>query len=103
MIDGVKYYSNASNFAYAKTLSNAASEGKIYRISLKPDQIHTRLNSDKNIVGEVRKIDNLIDETDLNQFLDTGYIDTDNISYFTEWGVYMYGRNTAYLSIIVDL
>ena len=103
LINGVKYYSNASNFAYGKTLSNAASEGKVYRISLKPDQIHTRLNSDKNIVGQVRKIDNLIDETNLNQFLDTGYVDTDNVAYSTEWGVYMYGRNTAYLQIIVDL
>lgn len=103
IINGARYYSLASNFAYGKTTSNASEEGKVYRIQLNSDQIHIRKNPNKDSAGRLRKVENLIDETNLNQFLDTGYIDTDNITYNTEWGLFSYGRDTAYMSIIIDL
>ena len=103
IINGARYYSLASNFAYGKTTSNASEEGKVYRIQLNSDQINIRKNPNKNSAGQLRKVENLIDETNLNQFLDTGYIDTDNVTYNTEWGLFSYGRDTAYMSIIIDL
>ncbi len=103
IIEGVKYYSLASNFAYCKTISNITEEGKVYRIGILPEQIHVRKLTNRDSNGDLRKIDNLIDEVQNNQFLEDGYIDTTNIQYSTQFGVDIYGRDTAYLTITIDL
>jgi hypothetical protein len=52
----------ASNFAYCKTISNITEEGKVYRIGILPEQIHVRKLTNRDSNGDLRKIDNLIDE-----------------------------------------
>ncbi|NCB96198.1 MAG: hypothetical protein EOM35_07080 [Negativicutes bacterium] len=45
----------------------------------------------------------MLDEQEVDEFTEQGYPNVENQRYVTSWGTYTYGRNTAYMKIMIDL
>jgi hypothetical protein len=101
---GVEYTSEASNSVFFKTLGSDDTS-KAFRLSLTAAQLHpqsTTVVIDPSSEDEC-STDRMVDETELNTFMDNGYPDTSNKSYTTYWLGNKYSRATSPYSIVIDL
>lgn len=107
VINGAQYFGGISNFVYAVTTGsgNIESSYSISRFPLKSYNVLTRLKSAEinSYDNEPCETDKLVDEDELDKYLETGYIDTTNKSYNTYWKIYQYGRDGLNFSILIDL
>lgn len=100
---GISYSSTASTPVYFKT-SGSEDTSKAYRITLSGKNIllqHSTPLTDSN--GDKCTPDRMVDEQELNVFLDTGYPDTSFKGYVTYWYNYPYGRNASPYDVYFDL